>query len=72
MRQYLALAAALCIGTAAHAAPADYVFRNARVYTVNDQQPWAEAVAVQGKHIVYVGKDDDSGLKPFVGRLRLI
>ncbi len=37
------------------AAAADYLFTNARVYTVNDQQPWAEAVAVRGKDIIYVG-----------------
>ena len=34
---------------------ADYVFTNAKVYTVDEQQLWAEAVAVAGKQIVYVG-----------------
>lgn len=37
---------------------ADYVFTNARVYTVDEQQPWAEAVAVDGSEIVYVGDND--------------
>ena len=34
---------------------ADFVFTNARVYTVNESMPWAEAVAVKGNEIVYVG-----------------
>ena len=36
-------------------APADLVFRGGRIYTVNDSAPIAEAVAVQGGRIVYVG-----------------
>lgn len=35
--------------------PADVVITNARVYTVNAKQPWAEAVAIQGDKIVAVG-----------------
>jgi predicted amidohydrolase YtcJ len=38
---------------------ADFVFRNGRVYTVAEGTPWAEAVAVKGKTIVYVG--DEAG-----------
>ncbi|HLG06076.1 MAG TPA: amidohydrolase, partial [Gemmatimonadales bacterium] len=38
-------------------APADLVFRNARVYTANDNAPRAEAVAVKGDRIVYVGSN---------------
>ncbi|MGB5512737.1 MAG: amidohydrolase [Woeseiaceae bacterium] len=34
---------------------ADFVFTNAKVYTVNESMPWAEAVAVKGNEIVYVG-----------------
>lgn len=34
---------------------ADYVFTNARVYTVDETKPWAEAVAVKGDEVVYVG-----------------
>ena len=34
---------------------ADLLFTNARVYTVEAQQPWAEAVAVRGGKIVGVG-----------------
>lgn len=44
---------------------ADYVFTGGKVYTVNDKQPWAEAVAVKGNKIVYVG--DAAGVKKFVG-----
>ena len=43
---------------------ADYVFTNGKVYTVNEAQPWAEAVAVKGNEIVYVG--DNAGARAFV------
>ena len=45
--------------------PADYVLAKGRIYTVDEAQPWAEAVAVEGDTIVYVG--DDAGAKAFVG-----
>ena len=45
--------------------PASHVFKNAKVYTVNEAQPWAEAVAVRGNELVYVG--DLAGAEPFVG-----
>ena len=38
---------------------ADTVVVNARVYTVNAQQPWAEAVAISGGKIVAVGSGKD-------------
>ena len=38
--------------------PADLVFTNARVYTANDKSPRAEAVAVKGDKIVFVGKNE--------------
>jgi predicted amidohydrolase YtcJ len=37
--------------------PADVVIRNARVYTVDPALPWAEAVAVHGDRIDWVGPD---------------
>jgi predicted amidohydrolase YtcJ len=43
---------------------ADFVFTNGRVYTVNEQAPWADAVAVKGSEIVYVG--DASGAEVWV------
>jgi len=44
---------------------ADFVFTNGKIYTVNDNQPWAEALAVKGNKIVYVG--DNAGAQPFIG-----
>jgi len=52
-------------GASRAASAADYVFTNGLVYTVNPGQPWAEAVAVKGTDIVYVG--DDDGAQAFVG-----
>lgn len=45
---------------------ADQVFTNGKVYTVNAAQPWAEAVAVKGKKIVFVGSTKDA--KSYVGK----
>ncbi len=39
--------------------PADYILTNAKVYTANPQQPWAEAVAVRGDRIIGVGSDKE-------------
>lgn len=44
---------------------ADTIFRNGRIYTVSEAQPWAEAVVVDGSEIVYVG--DNAGADEFVG-----
>ncbi len=60
-------------------APADYVFKNARIYTVDEDQPWAEALAVRGNEIVYVGSSagaetfqgDDTRIVDVHGRLML-
>ena len=60
----ITLAAALLVlgglSSPLRAQPADYVFKNAKVYTLNSTSPWAEAVAVRGNKIAYVG--DNSGL----------
>ena len=37
--------------------PADLVFINGNIYTVNEKQPHAEAVAVKGDRIVFVGSN---------------
>jgi predicted amidohydrolase YtcJ len=39
--------------------PADTVLVNARVYTVNPQQPWAQALAIAGDKILAVGSAKD-------------
>jgi predicted amidohydrolase YtcJ len=36
--------------------PADVIVTNARIYTVNPQQKWAEAIAIRGDKIVAVGE----------------
>lgn len=63
----LALGSALpgC-GAPATSDAADVVFSGGAVYTVDDARPWAEAVAVRGDAIVYVG--DEAGLEPYLGR----
>src|SRR5947209_8606739 len=48
------------------AEPADVVFVNANVYTVNEKQPRAEAIAVKGDRIVLVGSNANA--KRFQGR----
>ena len=37
------------------ASTADTVFLNGKFYTVNEAQPWAEAVAVKGRKLLAVG-----------------
>ena len=46
--------------------PADIVFVNGNVYTVNEKQPRAEAIAVKGDRIVFVGSNANA--KRFQGR----
>jgi len=40
--------------------PADTIFINGNVYTVNDRQPHAEAVAVKAGKIIFVGSNKDA------------
>jgi len=44
---------------------ADIVFMNAAAYTLDADMPWAEAVAVKGNEIVYVG--DNEGAAELIG-----
>ncbi|HEX8920522.1 MAG TPA: amidohydrolase [Pyrinomonadaceae bacterium] len=37
--------------------PADLVFKNGQIYTVNERQPRAEAIAVKGNRIIFVGSN---------------
>ena len=38
---------------------ADTVYTNGKIYTVNDAQPWAEAVAIKDGKFIAVGSNDD-------------
>jgi predicted amidohydrolase YtcJ len=60
-----ALLLAACADETPEKSGADVLFTNAKVYTVNETQPWAEAVAVEGNEIVYVG--DAAGADSLVG-----
>ncbi|MBX3053101.1 MAG: amidohydrolase family protein, partial [Caldilineaceae bacterium] len=42
------------------AASADLLISNARVFTADPSNPWAEAVAVQGNRIIFVGSGADA------------
>ena len=44
---------------------ADFVITNAKVYTVDEENPTAEAVAIRDNKIVFVGKAED--VEPFLG-----
>jgi len=46
--------------------PADLVLKNANIYTVDDSKPHAQAVAVRGDKIVFVGSDAD--VQSYVGQ----
>lgn len=69
-RTPLLYAAMLCLSWGmADAAPvesADYVLTNGAVYTIDAASPRAEAVAVTGKTITYVGSKE--GVAAYVGR----
>lgn len=68
MNLILLLAAAITLGflsvfsiadeKTATVKPADYVFLGEKIYTVNSEQKWAEAVAISGGVITYVGSSD--------------
>ena len=52
-------------GSVFAAEKADYVFKNGAIYTIDSKNPTAQAIAVTGKYITYVGTND--GVLPFVG-----
>ncbi len=61
----IALSVSLVGSLVAQAEPADLVLRNGVVWTVDDDMPRAEAVAIDGDVIVYVGSDN--GVDEFIG-----
>ena len=40
--------------------PSDFIVTHANIYTVNDKQPWAEAMAVKDGKIIFVGNNQDA------------
>lgn len=46
--------------------PADLVLRNGNIYTVNSARPKAEAVAVKGDRIIFVGSN--AGVQNYIGK----
>ena len=40
--------------------PADLVIRHASIYTEDASHPWAQAIAISGEKILWVGADDES------------
>lgn len=49
------------------AAIADSVYLNGKIYTVNEAQPWAEAMAIQDDRLIFVGSSDAA--RKFIGPL---
>ncbi len=45
--------------------PADLVIVNAKIFTSNTRQPYADSIAIKGEHIAYVGSFE--GVGDFVG-----
>ncbi|UTW67087.1 amidohydrolase [bacterium SCSIO 12643] len=45
---------------------ADQIFTNGKIYTVNEAQPWAEAIAIKGNKIIFVGASED--VKSYSGK----
>ena len=68
MRTLLALlivTAAACAAERVTQSPADAVYRGGRIYTVDAERSWAEAVAIANGRFVAVGSDAE--IAPFVG-----
>ena len=47
-------------GITAGAETAETIFINGNIYTVNDKQPFAQAIAVKGDRIIFVGANADA------------
>jgi predicted amidohydrolase YtcJ len=47
--------------------PADVIVTNARIYTLNPNQKWAEAIAVRGDKIVAVGRRKEKDIEALRG-----
>lgn len=51
----------ILLASGATAQPADLIITNARVWTADDEQPWAAAVAIRGEYLTAVGSGEDVG-----------
>jgi predicted amidohydrolase YtcJ len=58
---FIGLGGSAVVARAQGAPAADVVVVNARIYTENAKQPWAEAAAIRGGNIVAVGSTKDVG-----------
>lgn len=58
--RYLAALILFMSGMPGHAETADMIFLNGNIYTANEKQPRAEAIAVKGDRIVFVGSNADA------------
>jgi predicted amidohydrolase YtcJ len=63
LQQLLLCLSVVCLSCISYAATksstADVILIQARIYTVNPQQPWAEALAIRDGKILAVGKEDE-------------
>src|SRR5262249_38076411 len=59
-RRLVFLLLGLLIGTMARAEEADLVLTNGNVYTVNDRQSLAQAIAAKDGRVVFVGSSDQA------------
>lgn len=59
MKKYLILFIALAWGCTSKKSPADLIIRGGTIYTVNEQQPTVEAVAVKADTILFAGSLTD-------------
>jgi predicted amidohydrolase YtcJ len=85
IRRFLAVCAVVCVSASfltsrKHAdnsaspaeSPADLIFTNGKIYTVDAKRPWATAVAIRGERIVALG-DSEASLKSWIGpRTRVV
>ena len=51
--------------TRSQTAPADTLLTNARIYTVNSKEPWAQALAIRSGKIIAIGSD--KAIAPYQG-----
>ncbi len=61
MKQFFLMAVFLGATACSGPGAADLVLVNGRVYTLDQQQPWAEAIAIKGDEIIAVGSNGEAG-----------